>query len=111
MAMEDGKYDGAADIWSLGITAIEIADKKPPLFSQNAMAALYQIAQSDPPALDKENGWSMQLLQLVQALLQKNPEDRPSAAAALNFPYFASTEDRPDIVLQLIRIVYKLRSN
>ena len=106
MAMEDGKYDGAADIWSLGITAIEIADKKPPLFSQNAMAALYQIAQSEPPSLDKENGWSDHLLLLVHSLLQKEAEDRPTAAEALNYPYFTATEDRPDIVIQLIRDIF-----
>ena len=73
------------------------------MFSQNAMAALYQIAQSDPPQLDAENGWSPSLLQLVHSLLQKNPQDRPTAAAALNFDYFSKTENRPDIVLQLIR--------
>ena len=103
MAMEDGKYDGAADIWSLGITAIEIADKKPPLFSQNAMAALYQIAQSDPPALDSNNGWSQGFLDLVTCMLKKEPSDRPKADELLEFPFFRLAADKPDIVMQLIR--------
>uniref|UniRef100_A0A7N8XDG3 Serine/threonine-protein kinase TAO3 n=1 Tax=Mastacembelus armatus TaxID=205130 RepID=A0A7N8XDG3_9TELE len=51
LAMDEGQYDGKVDIWSLGITCIELAERKPPLFNMNAMSALYHIAQNDSPSL------------------------------------------------------------
>uniref|UniRef100_A0ABK0LSH7 Serine/threonine-protein kinase TAO3 n=1 Tax=Rattus norvegicus TaxID=10116 RepID=A0ABK0LSH7_RAT len=51
LAMDEGQYDGKVDIWSLGITCIELAERKPPLFNMNAMSALYHIAQNDSPTL------------------------------------------------------------
>lgn len=53
MAMEEGQYDGRVDVWSLGITCIELAEGKPPYFNMNAMSALYRIgaAQTAPPTL------------------------------------------------------------
>lgn len=39
----DYDYDSRADVWSLGITAIEIADSTPPLFGENPMRALFKI--------------------------------------------------------------------
>ena len=39
----DYEYDSRADVWSLGITAIEIADSTPPLFGENPMRALFKI--------------------------------------------------------------------
>ncbi|MGH0179642.1 UNVERIFIED_CONTAM: hypothetical protein FKN15_001996 [Acipenser sinensis] len=51
LAMDEGEYDGKVDVWSLGITCIELAERKPPLFNMNAMSALYHIAQNDSPAL------------------------------------------------------------
>ena len=47
--MDEGTYDDRVDIWSLGITCIELCEGKPPLFNMNAMAALYHIAQSESP--------------------------------------------------------------
>uniref|UniRef100_A0A8C1G4Y1 Serine/threonine-protein kinase TAO2 n=1 Tax=Cyprinus carpio TaxID=7962 RepID=A0A8C1G4Y1_CYPCA len=47
LAMDEGQYDGKVDIWSLGITCIELAERKPPLFNMNAMSALYHIAQNE----------------------------------------------------------------
>lgn len=52
MAMETGTYTTSVDIWSLGITCIELAERTPPLFHIHAMSALYHIPQRDPPRLD-----------------------------------------------------------
>lgn len=51
LAMDEGQYDGKVDVWSLGITCIELAERKPPYFNMNAMSALYHIAQNDAPTL------------------------------------------------------------
>ena len=51
LAMNETHYDDKADIWSMGITCLELAERTPPYFNMNAMAALYQIAQKEPPTL------------------------------------------------------------
>ena len=51
LAMDEGQYDGKVDVWSLGITCIELAERKPPYFNMNAMSALYHIAQNESPSL------------------------------------------------------------
>lgn len=57
LAMDEGQYDSKVDIWSLGITCIELAERKPPLFHMNAMSALYHIAQRDSPTLKDKEHW------------------------------------------------------
>ena len=57
LAMDEGQYDGKVDVWSLGITCIELAERKPPYFNMNAMSALYHIAQNDSPTL-QDPAWS-----------------------------------------------------
>ena len=105
--MENGLYDGAADIWSLGITSIEIADKKPPLFSQNAMAALYQIAQADPPTLVKSE-WSPEFHEFVGGLLRKTPSERLTAKQALETKWFKNNRENPSTLIELIRRTKKM---
>ena len=57
LAMDEGQYDSKVDIWSMGITCIELAERKPPLFHMNAMSALYHIAQRDSPTLKDQEHW------------------------------------------------------
>ncbi|KAI6176544.1 Protein kinase domain-containing protein [Aphelenchoides bicaudatus] len=85
LAMEEGEYSTKADIWSLGITTIELANRKPPLYDMNTMSALYYIAQNAPPTLSKvhpifENVIrSDDIISFVKHCLQREPKDRPSA--------------------------------
>lgn len=68
--MDEGQYDGKVDVWSLGITCIELAERKPPYFNMNAMSALYHIAQNDSPALSSSLDWTNTFKSFVQACLQ-----------------------------------------
>jgi serine/threonine protein kinase len=57
-ALTTGKesyYDGKADIWSLGITALEIAEKRPPHSDIHPMRVLFKILRDPPPTLKNEN--------------------------------------------------------
>ncbi|XP_063628505.1 serine/threonine-protein kinase Tao [Cydia splendana] len=86
LAMDEGQYDGKVDVWSLGITCIELAERKPPYFNMNAMSALYHIAQNDSPTLQAPE-WSDTFRYFVEACLQKNPQDRPSSMKLLQHPH------------------------
>ncbi|CAF0780873.1 unnamed protein product [Rotaria sp. Silwood1] len=71
------KYDYSADIWSLGITAIELAKGEPPYSDLHPMRVLLQIPKNPPPQL--VGNYSKFFREFVEACLQKNPEHRPTA--------------------------------
>ncbi|KAL2092519.1 hypothetical protein ACEWY4_012317 [Coilia grayii] len=101
LAMDEGQYEGKVDIWSLGITCIELAERKPPLFNMNAMSALYHIAQNDSPTL-QSNEWSDPFRSFVDYCLLKIPQDRPSSAELLRHD-FVRRERPPRVLIDLIQ--------
>ncbi|KAM7391177.1 hypothetical protein PAMP_021886 [Pampus punctatissimus] len=101
LAMDEGQYEGKVDIWSLGITCIELAERKPPLFNMNAMSALYHIAQNDSPSL-QSNEWSDPFRSFVDYCLLKIPQDRPSSGELLRHD-FVRRDRSPRILIDLIQ--------
>ncbi|KAJ7399435.1 Serine/threonine-protein kinase 10 [Pitangus sulphuratus] len=85
--MKDTPYDYKADIWSLGITLIEMAQIEPPHHELNPMRVLLKIAKSDPPTLSCPSKWSLEFRDFLKKALDKNPETRPSAAQLLEHPF------------------------
>uniref|UniRef100_A0A8C1FKB0 non-specific serine/threonine protein kinase n=1 Tax=Cyprinus carpio carpio TaxID=630221 RepID=A0A8C1FKB0_CYPCA len=96
LAMDEGQYDGKVDIWSLGITCIELAERKPPLFNMNAMSALYHIAQNESPTLQSSE-WTDYFRNFVDSCLQKLPHDRSNSEELLKHAFVR--RERPDSVL------------
>ncbi|XP_060532799.1 serine/threonine-protein kinase Tao isoform X2 [Cylas formicarius] len=101
LAMDEGQYDGKVDVWSLGITCIELAERKPPYFNMNAMSALYHIAQNDSPTLSSPE-WSDVFKHFVEACLQKAPHSRPSSQQLLSH-VFVTRQRSPNVLIDLIQ--------
>ncbi|XP_062341445.1 serine/threonine-protein kinase 10 [Osmerus eperlanus] len=94
--MKDAPYDYKADIWSLGITLIEVAQIEPPHHELNPMRVLLKIAKSDPPTLEQPAKWSREFKDFLKKSLDKNPESRPTAAQLLEHPFISSVKtNRP----------------
>jgi len=84
---QEGGYDNKADIWSFGITLMELANGKTPYDKQKPLKVLKLIMCNDPPQL--EGNFSSELKQIVKScLIKEPPSERPSAEALLNHPYW-----------------------
>ena len=80
-------YNGKADMWSLGITAIEMAEMNPPLSSMHPMRAIFLIPTRDPPTLTDPEEWSDEFNDFIACCLIKDPEERWSADELLKHPF------------------------
>ncbi|KAF9618188.1 hypothetical protein IFM89_000657 [Coptis chinensis] len=89
--MEEGHgYDFKADIWSFGITAIELAHGHAPFSEYPPMKLFLTILTDDPPRLDdtKDQKFSKQFKQMIAKCLVKDPSKRPSATTLLRHRFF-----------------------
>ena len=88
--LEDGAYDSKVDVWSLGITAIELAERRPPHSATTSVfQVIVKIASNAPPALDAATPASADFRAFVAAALHKDPATRPTAAELLKLPFAA----------------------
>ncbi|NXI41849.1 SLK kinase, partial [Galbula dea] len=92
---KDRPYDYKADIWSLGITLIEMAQIEPPHHELNPMRVLLKIAKSDPPTLAQPSKWSPDFKDFLKKCLEKNVDARWNAAQLLQHPFVTVTSNKP----------------
>uniref|UniRef100_A0A8C4N8K1 non-specific serine/threonine protein kinase n=1 Tax=Eptatretus burgeri TaxID=7764 RepID=A0A8C4N8K1_EPTBU len=80
-------YNCLADVWSLGITAIEMAEGKPPYADIHPMRAIFMIPTNPPPTFRQPESWSDEFTDFVRKCLVKNPEHRATATQLLQHPF------------------------
>ncbi|KAG1951040.1 STE20-like serine/threonine-protein kinase [Pimephales promelas] len=90
---KDRPYDYKADIWSLGVTLIELAQIEPPNHEMNPMRVLLKIAKSEPPTLAAPSRWSPEFSDFLRKALDKNVDNRLSALQLLQHPFVSNVED------------------
>ncbi|EFA81944.1 putative protein serine/threonine kinase [Heterostelium album PN500] len=101
-------YDTKADIWSLGITLIELAEAEPPLSEIHPMKVLFQIPYRDPPKLKNQESYSKDFINFINQCLHKDPNQRKTASELLKHPFVARSSEKI-IMHELIQRYRKLR--
>jgi len=108
------RYSSSADIWSLGITFIELSDGYPPYYEEhNILRAMYKLTQEDPPTVRDPSRWPESLVDFVAMMLKKDPGERAAAKdLLLQHPFLADfrvgLRDSPSVIKKLIATATRL---
>ncbi|KAH3760512.1 STE20 family protein kinase [Pelomyxa schiedti] len=100
-------YTYTADIWSFGITIIEMADGEPPNADLNPLRAMFLIHQvTKPPTVKNPKNWSTEFLAFLESCLKKSPTDRPLCSKLLQDP-FIQTAKTSEVIRDLLASAHK----
>ncbi|XP_062988050.1 TRAF2 and NCK-interacting protein kinase isoform X1 [Elgaria multicarinata webbii] len=96
----DATYDFKSDLWSLGITAIEMAEGAPPLCDMHPMRALFLIPRNPAPRL-KSKKWSKKFQSFIESCLVKNHGQRPTTEQLMKHPFIRDQPNERQVRIQL----------
>ncbi|GAA5852405.1 hypothetical protein JCM8547_006770 [Rhodosporidiobolus lusitaniae] len=103
--VERREYDSKADIWSFGITALELASGRAPNSLYPPAKALSKTILDEPPRLDREGGrhkYSKAMAGMIDSCLQKDPAKRPTAEKLLQHPFFRTAKKKSFLVSAIL---------
>ena len=98
---KDEPYGPKADVWSAGITIIEMADMNPPHHEMNQMRVCFRITKSDPPTVLDPRKWSKEFNDFLSKCLVKQPANRATSKELLDHPFISGEMD-----FQPLRLLY-----
>nr|CAH7746997.1 unnamed protein product [Callosobruchus chinensis] len=96
----DATYDNRSDLWSLGITALEMAESQPPLCELHPMRALFLIPRNPPPRL-KSKKWNKKFHGFIETVLVKDYHERPYTEQLLKHPFIRDQPTERQVRIQL----------
>eukprot|EP00007_Cunea_sp_BSH-02190019_P007403 CAMPEP_0174230264 /NCGR_PEP_ID=MMETSP0417-20130205/1057_1 /TAXON_ID=242541 /ORGANISM="Mayorella sp, Strain BSH-02190019" /LENGTH=751 /DNA_ID=CAMNT_0015307915 /DNA_START=114 /DNA_END=2366 /DNA_ORIENTATION=- len=91
-----------SDVWSLGITCIEMAESLPPRHKHPVPVAIYRICSEDPPTFQNPDSFSMVFTAFVQTLLQKDVNLRPNVVELMTHPFIVNAQPSEEVLYPLI---------
>jgi serine/threonine kinase 4 len=99
--LSNSEYNKKTDIWSLGITAIELAEGAPPYSHINHMRAMFVIQKKPAQSLTQPDRWSPDFNNFVKRCLTLDPKHRPTAKELLLDPFISKSKG-PALLSELV---------
>lgn len=101
--MNEKNYGSRADVWALGILAIELGDGHPPYYEMHPTRMVFQIVRNPPPTLYRPSNWSQNYNDFIAECLEKNHEHRPYLIEVLEHPFLAELPENDYFVRRKLR--------
>ncbi|KDR84840.1 hypothetical protein GALMADRAFT_217914 [Galerina marginata CBS 339.88] len=104
--IEGKQYDSSTDIWSFGITALELTQGRPPRSRESPQKVLLKTIQEDPPTLNREGGtfkYSRAFKEVIDSCLVKDPSKRPNAEELLQTPFFKAAKKKSYLINTILK--------
>jgi serine/threonine protein kinase len=100
--IQKSEYDFSTDIWSLGVTCIELAEGEPPYSNIKPLQAMMMIVKNPPQGLSNHDSWSEEFNDFINKCLNKYPEKRPNVDELLNHPFIRYKSRGPILISELV---------
>jgi len=106
----DATYDNRSDLWSLGITALEMAEAQPPLCDMHPMRALFLIPRNPPPRL-KSKRWNSKFKNFIETVLVKDYHQRPYTDQLLKHPFVKDQPNERQVRIQMKDLLDRVKKH